>query len=82
MADIKFKLEVERSQKQAMIDSFYMLSEADKKDVQDNIDNYSIDDIEAKLSIICVRNKLDLSGREENSIKDTTYNNTYNHKCL
>ena len=70
----EFKLEVERSQKQAMIDSFYMLSEADKKDVQDNIDNYSIDDIEAKLSIICVRNKLDLSGREENSIKDTTYN--------
>ena len=53
-----FKASVERQQKQAMIDSFYMLSDADKKDVSENIDKYSIDEIEAKLSIICVRNKV------------------------
>jgi hypothetical protein len=35
-----------------------MLSDEDKKDCIDNIDTYSLDDIEAKLSIICVRNKV------------------------
>lgn len=55
---VEFKLEVDRKEKQAMIDSFYMLNEEDKKDVIDNIDKYSIDDIEAKLSVICVRNKV------------------------
>jgi len=41
-----------------------MLSDEDKKDCQDNIATYSYDDIEAKLSIICVRNKVsfDLDG--------------------
>jgi len=41
-----------------MIDRFYMLSDDDKKDCLENIDKYSVDDIEAKLSIICVRNKV------------------------
>jgi tRNA U34 5-carboxymethylaminomethyl modifying GTPase MnmE/TrmE len=44
-----------------------MLSEEDKADVQTNIDKYSIDEIESKLSVICVRNKLDLSGSNENN---------------
>ena len=61
----QFKKEVERKDKQAMIDSFYMLSDEDKKDVVENIDNYSIDDIEAKLSIACVRNKVSFAAPEE-----------------
>ncbi len=73
---VEFKNTKDREEKQAMIDSFYMLNDEDKKDVQDNIDTYSLDDIEAKLSIICVHNKLDLSGGEkadnENNI-DTTF---------
>ena len=56
-----FKAEIDKEKKQAMIDSFYMLSDSDKKDVQENIDKYSLDDIEAKLSIICVRNKVNFS---------------------
>ena len=36
-------------EKESMINSFYMLSDEDKKDVVENIDKYSIDDIEAKL---------------------------------
>lgn len=48
-----------------MIDSFYMLSDEDKADVVNNIDNYSLDDIEAKLSIICVRNRVSFSLDEE-----------------
>ena len=54
----EFKAMAEKKDKEAMIASFYMLSDEDKKDVVDNIDTYSLDDIEAKLSIICVRNKV------------------------
>lgn len=58
---VEFKKGIEKAEKQAMIDSFYMLSDDDKKDVVDNIDNYSLEDIEAKLSILCVRNKVSFS---------------------
>lgn len=64
-----FKLSSERIQKQEMIDKFYMLSDEDKKDVTDNIDKYSLDDIEAKLSVICVRNKVNFNLDDEH--KDT-----------
>ena len=57
----EFKLTAERQQKQAMIDSFYMLTDADKADVIEHIDTYSLGDIEAKLSITCVRNKVNFN---------------------
>lgn len=60
----EFKLAADRKEKQAMIDSFYMLNDEEKKDVVDNIDTYSLDDIEAKLSIICVRNKVNFEVNE------------------
>ena len=64
----QFKLETERKDKEAMINSFYMLSDDDKADVVKNIDTYSLDDIEAKLSVICVRNKVsfDLEDDKQN----------------
>ena len=62
---VEFKAAADRKEKQAMIDSFYMLSDEDKQDVVNNIDNYSIDDIEAKLSVICVRNKVSFDLDEE-----------------
>ena len=65
----EFKATADRKEKQAMIDGFYMLTDADKADVIANIDNYSLDDIEAKLSIICVRNKVNFSLDDDN--KDT-----------
>ena len=68
-----FKLEIERERKEAMIKSFYMLSDEDKADVVANIDNYSIDDIEAKLSIICVRNKVNFN-LDENTEVATVFN--------
>ena len=74
-----FKLNVEKQQKLAMIDSFYMLSDADKKDVIDNIDNYSVSDIEAKLSIICVRNKVNFNlSSDEGEMQPAAAANTYN----
>jgi hypothetical protein len=42
-----------------------MLSDEDKKDVVENIDSYSLDDIEGKLSIICVRNKVNFNLEDE-----------------
>ena len=71
----EFKNNVERKDKEAMIQSFYMLSDDDKKDVIDNIDKYSVDDIEAKLSVICVRNKVNFNLDDDNNNKGpTTYN--------
>lgn len=60
----EFKLKTDRKEKQDMVNSFFMLSDADKKDVVDNIDKYTLDDIEAKLSIICVRNKVNFNHNE------------------
>ena len=57
----EFKLEADRKEKQSMIDGFYMLNDDDKKDVVEHIDTYSLEDIEAKLSILCVRNKVNFN---------------------
>ena len=71
----EFKVAAERKDKEAMIASFYMLSDEDNKDVLDNIDTYSLEDIEAKLSIICVRNKVsfDLDDNKEEKKEVVTY---------
>jgi len=53
-----------------MINSFYMLSDAEKADVVNNIDKYSVDDIEAKLSVICVRNKVNFNLDEDDKEED------------
>ena len=66
----EFKVAAERKDKEAMIAGFYMLSDEDKKDVIDNIDTYSLDDIEAKLSIICVRNKVSFDLDDDNKDKE------------
>lgn len=63
-----FKLSVEKTEKEKMInDTFYMLSDEDKADVVSHINEYSLDDIEAKLSVICVRNKVNFNLNEESS---------------
>mgnify|MGYP006920942566 FL=1 len=69
----EFKLAADRKEKQAMIDSFYMLSDENKQDVIDHIDTYSLDDIEAKLSVICVRNKVSFVNENEPTAP-TAYN--------
>lgn len=66
----EFKLVAEREKKQAMINKFFVLSDEDKKDVIDNIDSYSLDDIEAKLSVICVRNKVNFNLEEDEEKKE------------
>ena len=70
----EFKAQSERATKEAKIAEFYMLSDEDKKDVVDNIDQYSLDDIEAKLSVICFRNKVSFKTEEDSSKGPTTFN--------
>jgi len=58
--------------------TFYMLSNEDKKDVIDNIDKYSLDEIEAKLAIICVRNKVSFDLDDDNNDNGTNGPVVYN----
>ena len=70
----EFKHTIDREKKQELINSFYMLSDELKKDCVDNIDTYSLDDIEAKLSVICVRNKVSFDLDKPEEKKETVFN--------
>ena len=78
---VEFKETVDNEKKDALIASFYMLSDEDKVEVIENKANYSLEDIEAKLSVICVRKKvnfdLDDTSKNDNIVEDkevVTYN--------
>lgn len=58
---VAFKAAVDKEKKEELIKTFYMLSDEDKKEVVENMDKYSLDDIEAKLSVICVRKKVNFN---------------------
>ena len=78
---LAFKANIENEKKDALIQSFYMLSEEDKKDVIENKAKYSLDEIESKLSVICVRKKVnfDLEDTSKNdSIVEETPVTTFN----
>lgn len=75
----EFKNAAEKKDKEDMIAKFYMLSDEDKADVIENIDKYSLDDIEAKLSVICVRNKVSFDLDENNKPNGATTFNLNNN---
>ena len=65
---VDFKRQVENERKDALINEFYMLSDEDKKDVIDNKEKYSLDEIKAKLAIICFEKKVNFNS--DNSEKN------------
>lgn len=65
---VAFKRQVENEKKDALINEFYMLSDEDKKDVIDNKEKYSLDEIKAKLAIICFEKKVNFNS--DNSEKN------------
>ena len=67
---VEFKNQIENEKKDALINSFYMLTDEDKADVIENKAKYSLDDIEAKLSVICVRKKVNFDLDEDDASKD------------
>lgn len=85
-----YKLSVENEKKDALIASFYMLSDEDKAEIKANKEKYSYDDIEAKLCVLCYKNKvnfdLDNSDKNENNIETeepvTTFNMDYTETSL
>lgn len=73
----EFKVQAERVEKQQLIDSFSMLSEDEKLDVITKIDEYSLDEIEAKLSIIYARknkNNEPMVRENEETVDTYSYN--------
>lgn len=69
---VDFKNEIDNKNKDALISEFYMLSEEDKKDVIENKSNYTLDEIKAKLSVICFDKKISFTAKEENQEKVKT----------
>lgn len=66
---VAFKAQIEDAKKDEMISRFCFLSDEDKKEVIENKSKYSVEDIEAKLSVICVRNKVNFN-LDDNSKND------------
>lgn len=75
---VAFKLNVENEKKDELINSFYMLSDEDKKSVIDNKANYTLDEIEKELSVICVRKKVNFNLDEEKTTETEVVPTTYN----
>ena len=63
---VQFKNSIDNEKKDALIKTFYMLSDEDKKDVIENKAKYSLEEIEAKLSVICFRKKVSFENANEN----------------
>ena len=53
-----------------------MLSDEDKKEVKENINSYSVDDIEAKLAVMCVRKKVNFEKSVEEKEEEVLSYNT------
>ena len=71
----KFKADIEDTQKDELINSFYMLSDEDKKDVIANKSQYSLDEIESKLAVICCRKKVNFDLEDNSKIQDNMEGN-------
>jgi len=56
-----FKLGIENQQKDALINSYHMLSDADKAEVIAHKSEYSLEDIKAKLAVIYVEKNVDFN---------------------
>ena len=72
---VEFKKQIEDKEKDELIASFYMLSDEDKAEVIANKANYSLKEIKAELSMICVDKKVNFNLNEEKELdKPLTYN--------
>lgn len=57
----EFKLNVERNEKDALINKYFMLDDEDKADVVQNKDSYTLEEIESKLALAYVKKNVDFS---------------------
>ena len=75
---VEFKNSVEDKQKDELIGQFYMLSAEDKQDVIDNKRQYSLEEIESKLAVICYRKKINFNLDAEPTSKQEEVITTFN----
>ena len=82
---VNFKNEIDNQKKDALIAEFYMLSDEDKADVISNKEKYTLDEIKAKLSVICFDKKINFTlnkeaddKKEEDIVTYTLNDNTDN----
>jgi len=68
----EFQKKVVDQAKKDMVDSFSTLSAEEKKDVSDNLDNYSLEEVEAKLSIIYARKVKSASAAKNDNTNNIT----------
>ena len=61
-----YRARIEDAEKDAMISKFYMLSDDDKKDIVANKEQYTVEEIEEKLSVLCFRKQINFTPVEEN----------------
>ena len=74
---VNFKKEIDNQKKDALIAEFYMLSNEDKAEVISNKEKYTLDEIKAKLSVICFDKKINFSldkDTDQNEKDIITYN--------
>ena len=65
---VEFKQGIDNEKKDALINEFYMLSDEDKKDVIENKANYSLEEIKAKLAVICFERKVNFNSQTQEEI--------------
>lgn len=66
---VNFKKEIDNQKKDALIAEFYMLSDEDKADVLSNKEKYTLEEIKAKLSVICFDKKISFALNKETENK-------------
>ena len=60
----EFKKSIEDAEKDDLISKFYMLTDEDKKDVVENKSKYTLEEIKAKLAVICFDKKVNFNLEE------------------
>lgn len=73
-----FKKSIDDAKKKELIDSFYMLSDEDKADVNEHFDTYSYDDIKKNLSVICFDKKISFTANKDETEKKENPSMTFN----
>ena len=69
---VEFKRQSDDAKKDEMIGRFSMLSDEDKADVISNKANYTVEDIEEKLSVICFRKKVNFELNDNSKNNNNT----------
>ena len=76
---LAYKNNIESQKKRELINSFYMLTDEDKKDVNENINKYSYDEIESKLAVICCRKKVSFDKDDTEEVNNNVLTYNLNH---